>query len=264
VLTATNGPALRAAELVDRLGDELLAGARFAEHQDRQIVAQDAGDHAVDVLHRLAAADQRQALPRVVALPPSPPVASAAWQAARTEIVEIERLGKVLESSGLGGADRGVERVLRRQDDHRHFGMGAMDLAERGDPVAVGSAARRSASRRSRLREQAVAPGDAVAAVDVQRLGLEPAVITVAIEASSSTSSARLVIPCSSLFRHRQVNAEMRPSAGFVALVADAPVHVATSLLTSAKPSPGRSSCSKRTARRCDRAAPGRCPARCR
>src|SRR4051812_8294508 len=54
-----------------------------------------------------------------------------------------------------------------------------------------------------------------------------PAVITVAMAASSSTSSARLVISLSSP-RHRQMHAKVRPSS--LAVVADAPVHVGDQL----------------------------------
>src|SRR5690348_11163525 len=65
-----------------------------------------------------------------------------------------------------------------------------------------------------------------------------PAVMTVAIEASSSTSSARLDILRPSLLRHRQVHAEMRPPAGFVALVADPAIHVAHELVDQRQPEP--------------------------
>ena len=54
-------PGAAIAELVDRLGHKLLARAGFAEDQHGQIVAQHARDHAVDRLHRRAAANQRQA-----------------------------------------------------------------------------------------------------------------------------------------------------------------------------------------------------------
>src|SRR5690606_4004312 len=60
------GPVLARAELVDRFRDELLAGARFTEDQYREVVTQDPGDHPVDVLHRLAAPDQRQPLPYIL------------------------------------------------------------------------------------------------------------------------------------------------------------------------------------------------------
>ena len=53
------------AELVDRVGDEFLAGAGFAEQQDRRAAARDLAREAVDLHHRPAGADDaRQAAQR--------------------------------------------------------------------------------------------------------------------------------------------------------------------------------------------------------
>ena len=49
-------PGLAVAQLVDGLGHQFLAGARFAQYQHGQIIAQNPGNHAIDRLHRLAAA----------------------------------------------------------------------------------------------------------------------------------------------------------------------------------------------------------------
>ena len=175
VFTATNGPVLARAELMNRFGYQLLAGARFAQDQDGEIVAQHARDHPVDILHRRAAADQRQSVGRLVGLDdlaPALPVCRLARGA--DQFVEIERFGKIFESARLARPDSGVERVLRREDDDRQFGICPRDLAQGGNAVAVEEDHIGQQHVVVALRQQPVALGDTVAALDGEGFLLEP------------------------------------------------------------------------------------------
>ena len=62
MLMATNGPVRRRAVIVQRAGDQFLAGAALAIDHDGEVRGRQPRDGAVDFLHRLAAADQRQLL----------------------------------------------------------------------------------------------------------------------------------------------------------------------------------------------------------
>src|SRR5206468_4971965 len=52
-------PPRAAAVVVDRAGDQLLAGARLPAQQDGDVAGRDAPDRLVDLLHARVAADQR-------------------------------------------------------------------------------------------------------------------------------------------------------------------------------------------------------------
>ena len=56
-LRLTSGPVGAAAQRMDRLGDEFLAGAAFAADQHGFVGRRDLGDAAAQLLHRAAAAD---------------------------------------------------------------------------------------------------------------------------------------------------------------------------------------------------------------
>jgi hypothetical protein len=103
-------------ELVDGFGDKFLASPGFAEDQHGQVVAQHPGDHAVDCLHRRAAAHQRQA--RTVRLLDLPLAAGGTRTDCLVDcagqFVDVEWLGEILERAGIAGPHRGVERVLCR------------------------------------------------------------------------------------------------------------------------------------------------------
>ena len=140
-LTATNGPVGAVAELVDRLGDQLLAGARFAEDQHGQVVAQHPRDHPVTACIAGLRPTSGSASPdrRLVVIRRSTPaLAPTAWRTVRDQLVDVERLGEIFERAGVAGAHRGIERVLRRKDDDRQRRDELAHRAERLDPVAVG------------------------------------------------------------------------------------------------------------------------------
>ena len=125
------------AQLVDRLSDQFLAGAGFAKHQHRQIVAQDSRYHAIDDLHRRASTNQGQALACRSHVFGCALAAFGGLAGGLDQLIEVERLWKILESPGVAGANCGIERVLRRKDDDRHVGMSRTDLAQSLDPVSV-------------------------------------------------------------------------------------------------------------------------------
>ena len=89
------------AVIVQRAGHQLLAGARFAVDHHRQVGGGEPGDGAVDLLHRRAAADQRQAFVGVARLAarwhsaaPAPPARGrppTAVPADRTAWADIRR-----------------------------------------------------------------------------------------------------------------------------------------------------------------------------
>ena len=74
-------PGAALAEIVQRAGDQLLAGAALAGDHDRQVGAHQPGDRAVDLLHRRRAADQRQLLLGIVLRQPATARARAARSA---------------------------------------------------------------------------------------------------------------------------------------------------------------------------------------
>ena len=100
MLMATNGPVAALAVVVQGAGDQFLAGAGFAGDHHRQVGLHQAGEHAVDVLHRRRAADQRHVVGRVVRrgcgrrLPSARPAPGRRWRSApsgRTASADIRR-----------------------------------------------------------------------------------------------------------------------------------------------------------------------------
>ncbi len=163
------------AQLVDRLCDQFLAGAGFAEDQHGQVVAQHTRDHAVDRLHRRTAADQRQSLADRRVLDPvrrgrgSPDrLAYGAGQ-----FVDVEGLGEIFESTGIAGAHCGIERILRREDDDRHCRKALVDHTQRLDPVTVGELDVGHQRGKALARQLPVTLGDVVAMGDAEALGLQ-------------------------------------------------------------------------------------------
>ena len=105
------GPAR--AELVDGFGHQFLSRTAFAGHEDRQVVAQDPGDHPVDVLHGAAAADQgKRPLPlaAIVCFGLGRPTDGLTYRL--RQFVEIEGLGEILEGLAIAGPYCGIECVL--------------------------------------------------------------------------------------------------------------------------------------------------------
>ena len=68
-LIATNGACGARAQLVDRLRDQLLAGARLAEDQHRRRRRRRLLDHLIERAHRRAVADDAAEAPAIAQLP---------------------------------------------------------------------------------------------------------------------------------------------------------------------------------------------------
>ena len=109
--------------LVDRAGDQFLAGAALAEDQHGHVLGGDAADGLVDLLHGRRAADDRVGARRgdlgSVGSPKTAGVAcirrsSNGLANDLLELVQIDRLEQVLERAALHRLDGGVGRCRAR------------------------------------------------------------------------------------------------------------------------------------------------------
>ena len=133
-------PALALAEIVQRLGDQLLAGAGLAGDQDGQVGIHQPRDDAVDLLHRRGATDDRQLFLRQVGLAwgrNSPLPADQGALHRRHQIADVERLGQIFESAALGRPDSGEQRVLCAHHDHRQAWSQGADAWQKVQRVLV-------------------------------------------------------------------------------------------------------------------------------
>jgi hypothetical protein len=133
------------AALVERLGDELLAGAALAADQHREIGLGDLLDRLEDLAHRAALADQ--VLEAVLALDPLEQHAVLALKLGALErmshhdaqLLVVEGLGQVVLGALLHGLDRDFLAAVRGDHHDRRLGT---RLAARpqhvhaGDPAA--------------------------------------------------------------------------------------------------------------------------------
>ena len=123
-LIATNGARRARAQLVNRLRDQLLAGAGLAEDQHRGRRRRGLLEHLIQRAHRRAVADDAAEAAAIVQLPPQRLVLALLLvdlgepleQA--LQLVRIERLGEVILGAGLDRFDRRVDGALRGQQDH--------------------------------------------------------------------------------------------------------------------------------------------------
>ena len=125
--------------VVNRGGDELLAGAALALDQHGRAAVGHLTDHLEQPLHRLVLADEvarveplADALPQLRRLAAEPRVLDAALDD-RGDGVEIERLGEVVLGAHPEGFDRGLHRAERGHDDPDrggHLGLALLDEAE--------------------------------------------------------------------------------------------------------------------------------------
>ena len=123
--TGRNGRSRRDAVAMDGPGDQFLAGAALAGDEDAGVARRHQGDALEDRLHGRAAADDLLGAGR--------PAQSARRAAAEARpgaegprhrfegLVEVERLGQVIERPALDGPDRGVEVAEGGHDDHRRI-----------------------------------------------------------------------------------------------------------------------------------------------
>ena len=124
------------AQLVERLGDELLAGAGLAADQHRRVGRRGVLDHLIDLAHLGALADHRAE--RAVFAELAPQHAHLAQRRVALddlaqqdpEPLQIDRLGEVVVRALLDGFDRRFDRALRRQDHGRDGIAAVVDPAE--------------------------------------------------------------------------------------------------------------------------------------
>ncbi len=114
MLMATNGPAPALAVIVQRARHQLLAGAGLAVDHHRQVGGREPGDGAVDLLHRRAAADQRQASS-------SDGSAGLAWAASETGCFSARptTASSSCRSKGLGRYSKAPRWVALHRGDQR-------------------------------------------------------------------------------------------------------------------------------------------------
>ncbi len=134
-------PAL--AVVVQRPRHQFLARAGLAIDHDRQIRAHEARQHAVDLLHRGRAADERKLLFLLclAALRITDRILSMAGRQGTIydaqQLRQVERLGKVFEGAALGRLDGGQQGRLRRHDDDPQLRPDAADPRDQVEPVLV-------------------------------------------------------------------------------------------------------------------------------
>ncbi len=131
------------AEIVQRLGHQLLAGAGFAGDQHGEVGAGEPGDDPVDLLHRRRPADDRQLLlvqrlPRVAHRLAAPALERALHGS--DQAGDVERLRQILEGAALGRPDRGQQRVVGAHHDDRQVGAELLDARQEVEAVLVGQA----------------------------------------------------------------------------------------------------------------------------
>ena len=130
-------PAL--AEVVQHARDQLLAGAALAVDHHGQVGLRQAGEDAIDLLHRRRAADERQLLAFDLLRRPLRRAPGLGQRAADDgdHLVEVERLGQVLVGALLGRRQRRHQRVLRAHDDDRQIGADLLDARDEIEGVLV-------------------------------------------------------------------------------------------------------------------------------
>lgn len=130
------------AKFMDRLGNQFLAGPAFTGDEHGEIIAQHARDHPVDALHGLATADQRHLFAFTPRQRGTTLVVERGPRAGRLahgvdQLIKIEGLGEILKGFALARPDCRIERVLRRQHDHRHVGRALADCSKAGEAIPV-------------------------------------------------------------------------------------------------------------------------------
>ena len=120
--------------VVERLRDQLLAGAALAGHENGRIRLRDLADRLVDLLHRRGVAhdalglDERADLvAKDLHLAGEIAVLDHAFHGV-TDLVELERLRDVVERAKLHCPDRVIARAERGHDEHAGLGGAHLQL----------------------------------------------------------------------------------------------------------------------------------------
>ena len=120
MLMATKGPLRRLPYSCSARATSSLPVPELAGDHHRQVRLREPGEHAVDLLHRRAAADQRQAFTQLGGKPLgfAPRLGKRAADHG-DQLVQVERLRQIFVGAPFCRGDRGHERVLRAHDDDR-------------------------------------------------------------------------------------------------------------------------------------------------
>ena len=136
-LMARNGRVGPLAVLIDRPGDQLLAGAALAADQHGDVLRRHPADRLVHLLHGRTAADQHVGR--------SPATGSSSGITAGTrmrrliskaradefaQLLQLQRLEEVVEGPELHRLDGCVRRPVAGDEDDRDLGVALMDAAE--------------------------------------------------------------------------------------------------------------------------------------
>src|SRR5207249_7643936 len=124
------------APVVDRLGDQLLAGAALTGDEDRGAELRDGFDRLEDLLHLRRAADDVADVVAVADL--AAELLELALQVGvlgrplqvQPQLLDVERLGDVPERPELHGLDRRLQRLGRGQHDDRQVHVAGAELLE--------------------------------------------------------------------------------------------------------------------------------------
>ena len=126
------------AVIVQRPGDELLAGARFAGDHDRQIRLHQAGQHPVDFLHRGGAADKRHRLGFLVRAGCLACLGLGQRPADDgDEFLQVEGLRQIVVGAALRGPDGRHQRVLGAHHHDRQFRAQLLDPRQHVEGILV-------------------------------------------------------------------------------------------------------------------------------
>ena len=126
--------------IMQRAGDEFLAGTALARNHDREIRLHQPREHAVDVLHRRRTPDQRDLLVLFRRLARDGGLARCRHRAVHhaDQFVEVEGFRQIFVSAALRRRDRRLQRVLRAHDDNRKVRPRALDARDEIEGIFVG------------------------------------------------------------------------------------------------------------------------------
>jgi hypothetical protein len=138
--STTKGPARRGTGVVDGARHQFLAGARFAQHQHRQVVARDARRHGTHGVQRAAGARTMRSKSKVACAPAQLLVLLGAQRRCAGAQVQLQPVQAVLQRAGLGGVAHGLQQVVGHPGlEHVLEDAGLVDAGD--DVFAVGVAA---------------------------------------------------------------------------------------------------------------------------
>ena len=139
-LTRMNGVAGPRRQVVDAARDQLLAGARLADHQHRRPRRRDAGDPLAQRQHLGGVAEQRRLLVAALELAVLLGQPAAAHGVPHRQ-EQRGALGRLVEEGvrpGLQALRRGELVAVPGQDDDRHVDAAAAQVVEQPEPVHAG------------------------------------------------------------------------------------------------------------------------------